>query len=104
MKVVCSKAAYFLKDDGPAVYHDIVQFDQDYSLDEVKEAKEHCGFDVEAANQEIDEMERHLKDTGCKKVITVSVYFHVVDAPQYNFGVLLRRDDVLQYEDSCLFR
>ena len=104
MKVVCSKAACFLKDDGPAVYHDVVQFDQDYSLDEVKEAKEHCGFDVEAANQEIDEMERHLKDTGCKKVVTVSVYFHVVDAPQYNFGVLLRRDDVLQYEDSCLFR
>nr|DAH36694.1 MAG TPA: hypothetical protein [Caudoviricetes sp.] len=49
-------------------------------------------------------MEQHLKNNGCKKVITVSTYFHVVDAPQYNFGVLLRRDDVLQYEDSCLFR
>ena len=61
MKVVCSKAAYFLKDDGPAVYHDVVQFDQDYSLDEVKEAKEHCGFDVEAANQEIPGARRSLR-------------------------------------------
>lgn len=104
MKVVCSKAAYFLKDDGPAVYHDVVPFDRDYSLEEVKDAKEHCGFDIEAANREIDEMEKHLKGSKCVKVVTISVYFHVVDAPQYNFGVLLRRDDVLQYEDSCLFR